>query len=128
MKHSQTARNRQRVAFPRLSARRRPTSLEVPMLVAPAPTVDPTPVLARPLTAVPALTLDPDRSSLRIVAWSTVGGPGFEGRGEPDGHDPRSPYVERFWLGVLGPSTTWLLRCLAYGFDGQPDGFDLDLA
>jgi hypothetical protein len=22
------------------------------------------------------------------------------------GHDPRSAYVERFWLGVLGPSTT----------------------
>jgi hypothetical protein len=21
------------------------------------------------------------------------------------GHDPRSPYVERFWLGVLGPSS-----------------------
>ncbi|MEL6894162.1 MAG: hypothetical protein AAFP84_21405 [Actinomycetota bacterium] len=26
------------------------------------------------------------------------------------GHDPRSRYVERFWLGVLGPSATWLLR------------------
>ena len=24
------------------------------------------------------------------------------------GHDPRSSYVEHFWLGVLGPSTTWL--------------------
>ena len=29
------------------------------------------------------------------------------------GHDPRSRYVERFWLGVLGPSATWLLRRLA---------------
>ena len=28
------------------------------------------------------------------------------------GHDPRSRYVERFWLGVLGPSATWLLRRL----------------
>ncbi len=28
------------------------------------------------------------------------------------GHDPRSLYVERFWLGILGPSTTWLLRFL----------------
>lgn len=26
------------------------------------------------------------------------------------GHDPRSAYVERFWLGTLGPSTTWFLR------------------
>lgn len=44
------------------------------------------------------------------------------------GFDPRSPYVERFWLGVLGPSTTWLLRRLAAGFDLAPDGFDLPLA
>jgi hypothetical protein len=43
------------------------------------------------------------------------------------GHDPRSAYVERFWLGILGPSTTWLLRSLAYGFDSEPDGFELPL-
>jgi hypothetical protein len=43
------------------------------------------------------------------------------------GHDPRSAYVERFWLGVLGPSTVWLLRRLADQFDRQPDGFVLDL-
>ena len=40
---------------------------------------------------------------------------------------PREPYVERFWLGVLGPSTTWLLRRLVGGFDDQPEGFDLSL-
>lgn len=44
------------------------------------------------------------------------------------GFDPRSPYVERFWLGVLGPSTTWLLRRTAAGFDAEPDGFELPLA
>jgi hypothetical protein len=44
------------------------------------------------------------------------------------GHDPRSTYVERFWLGILGPSTTWLLRFLANGLDAAPEGFDLDLA
>ena len=43
------------------------------------------------------------------------------------GHDPRSSYVERFWLGILGPSTTWLLRHLAAGLDASPEGFDLDL-
>ena len=26
------------------------------------------------------------------------------------GFDPRSSYVEDFWLPTLGPSTTWLLR------------------
>jgi hypothetical protein len=44
------------------------------------------------------------------------------------GHDPRSGYVERFWLSLLGPSATWLLRRLADGLDERPDGFELDLA
>lgn len=44
------------------------------------------------------------------------------------GHDPRSAYVERFWLGVLGPSTTWLLRRMAAGLERSPAGFDLPLA
>jgi hypothetical protein len=43
------------------------------------------------------------------------------------GHDPRSPYVERFWLAILGPSTVWLLRRLADGLDREPAGFALDL-
>ena len=43
------------------------------------------------------------------------------------GHDPRSAYVEDYWLGLLGPSTTWLLRRLAAGFEYSPEGFDLDL-
>jgi hypothetical protein len=46
---------------------------------------------------------------------------------EAVGHDPRSAYVELFWLGILGPSTTWLLRRLAAGFEVYPDGFQLDL-
>lgn len=44
------------------------------------------------------------------------------------GHDPRSAYVERFWLGFLGPSTVLLLRRLADGLDTSPEGFRLDLA
>lgn len=44
------------------------------------------------------------------------------------GHDPRSPYVERFWLPVVGPSGTVLLRRLAAGFDDRPEGYELDLA
>ena len=27
------------------------------------------------------------------------------------GFDPRSAYVEHFWLGVLGPSAIWAARC-----------------
>jgi hypothetical protein len=44
------------------------------------------------------------------------------------GLDPRTGYVEDYWLGILGPSTVWLLRRLAAGFEYSPDGFDLDLA
>ncbi len=60
------------------------------------------------------------RSSLRVVAW-------------PDeiidslGMDPRSAYVEKFWLGVIGPSTTWLLRHMANELEAHPGGFDLEL-
>src|SRR4051812_8870170 len=44
------------------------------------------------------------------------------------GHDPRSAYVERFWLGILGPSTTWLMRRIAAELDAHPEGFELPLA
>ncbi len=44
------------------------------------------------------------------------------------GHDVRSLYVERFWLGMLGPSATWLLRRLVSGLEDHPEGFELDLA
>lgn len=47
---------------------------------------------------------------------------------EASGHDPRSPYVERYWLGILGPTATWLVRRLAERLEAEPDGFDLDLA
>jgi hypothetical protein len=43
------------------------------------------------------------------------------------GHDPRSGYVERFWLSILGPSATWIMRRFVAGFDEHPDGYDLDL-
>ncbi len=59
--------------------------------------------------------------TLRVTPWA-------DGVIDALGFDPRSPYVERFWLGILGPSTTWLLRRVAAGFDRDPDGFELDLA
>jgi hypothetical protein len=43
------------------------------------------------------------------------------------GHDPRSAYVERFWLSVIGPTATWIMRRFADGFDHEPDGFTIDL-
>lgn len=43
------------------------------------------------------------------------------------GLDPRSDYVEQFWLGVIGPASTLLVRHLAVRLDTEPDGFELDL-
>jgi len=46
---------------------------------------------------------------------------------EAVGYDARSSYVELFWLGILGPTSTWLLRRLVTGLDAFPDGYELDL-
>ncbi len=43
------------------------------------------------------------------------------------GHDPRSAYVERFWVAILGPSAVWFLRLLAREFDELAPGEDLQL-
>ncbi len=58
-------------------------------------------------------------SGLVVVPWHdpTVESVGF---------DTRSDYVEWFWLPVLGPSSTWLLRRIDVGFDDFPDGYRLD--
>ena len=60
-------------------------------------------------------------ATLRIEAW-------IDPVIDALGHDPRSDYVERFWLPVLGPSTTWFLRHLAAWLDTSPAGCALDLA
>jgi hypothetical protein len=46
---------------------------------------------------------------------------------DENGFDPRSRYVEVFWLGVLGPTATWLLRRLVGELERSPEGYDLDL-
>jgi hypothetical protein len=43
------------------------------------------------------------------------------------GHDPRSWYVETFWLPTLGPTCVLLMRHLADRFDRTPDGVTLDV-
>jgi hypothetical protein len=43
------------------------------------------------------------------------------------GHDPRSWYVETFWLPTLGPTCVLLMRHLADRFDRSPAGLSLDV-
>jgi hypothetical protein len=47
---------------------------------------------------------------------------------ERNGYDVRSTYVELFWLNVLGPTATWLLRRLVFDLDRHPLGYELDIA
>ena len=44
------------------------------------------------------------------------------------GFDPRSTYAETFWLGILGPSTAWLLRRMVAGLEDHPEGYEMRLA
>lgn len=44
------------------------------------------------------------------------------------GHDARSRYVETYWLGVLGPSATWLLRRIADELEANPSGYVMNVA
>lgn len=67
------------------------------------------------------LTVHPPRPVVTIRPWID---PVVDRRGV----DPRSTYVERFWLGVIGPTATWILRRFAEEFDQHPDGFTVDLA
>ena len=44
------------------------------------------------------------------------------------GYDAQSSYVEQFWLPVLGPSTTWLIRRLNTRLDRDGDGTVIEAA
>jgi hypothetical protein len=68
----------------------------------------------------PRPAIDPG-GKLRVVPW-------LDPVADPLGVHPCSLYVEQYWLGILGPSTTWLLRRVSYGLEAHPDGFVLDLA
>ena len=71
--------------------------------------------------SAPQLEVPADQTTLMIVAWDdpVVDAVGFE---------VRSTYVEMFWLNVLGPTATWLLRLMVRGLDRYPLGYELDLS
>lgn len=53
-----------------------------------------------------SITLPPaiiSSEEITLIPW-------LDRRTDAFGHDPRSTYVEQFWLATLGPSTTWFLR------------------
>ncbi len=46
---------------------------------------------------------------------------------ESHGHDPRSPYVTRFWLPIIGPSSLMTAGFLVESLEHSPDGFDVEV-
>jgi hypothetical protein len=67
----------------------------------------------------PAIDMPNDR--LTIIAWS-------DNVTDRHGHDARGPYVERYWLGVLGPTATLVLRRVADELESSPNGFIMNIA
>jgi hypothetical protein len=76
---------------------------------------------ASPLAVFEPREHPPARPYLRVVRW-------LDPIADPHGVHPCSRYVELYWLGIIGPSTTWLIRRISYGLEVHADGFDLDLA
>ena len=68
-------------------------------------------------TVQPATIINSD--VLNLIPWTND-------RTDAFGHDPRSTYVEQFWLGTLGPTTTWFLRHCAHHLEGR-DAAAVDL-
>lgn len=102
--------------------------MQTPMTVeGPSPAATLTATSPAPTPAEPAERPTPPRAAagarangageLWVEPWVDFSGD-VEG-----GHHPRSPYVELFWLGVLGPSATWLIRRLAMRLEEEPEGF-----
>lgn len=69
-----------------------------------------------------SLRTDHSPDVLRVTAWVD---PIVDSRGHPID----DPYIEMFWLPVLGPTATWLYRRLVAGVLGDTTEFiDIDMA
>ena len=62
----------------------------------------------------------PDNGRIRLVGWP-------DALADSIGHHVRSDYTETYWLGILGPTATWLLRRCSDVLTGTPDGVEIDL-
>ncbi len=72
-------------------------------------------------TAIATITADPASTCIAVTAW-------HDPIVDEHGHDPRSIYVEKFFLPVIGPTGSLVLRRLADTLDLHPDGIEIDLA
>ena len=59
-------------------------------------------------------------NTLRIVPW-------VDPIVDEKGFAVNDPYIEMFWLPVLGPTATWLYRRMVSGVLSDPNGFTVDM-
>jgi hypothetical protein len=83
-------------------------------------TTPPVPSARTPSAPPGAVDIEPCVATLVVVPWD-------DPVVDRIGHRADSVYVEMYWLGVLGPTATWLLRRLNAGLDDHPDGYEIDL-
>ena len=67
----------------------------------------------------PAPTIT-NNNTINVVAWR-------DALVDAQGFAVNDPYVEMFWLPILGPTATWLLRRLAAGLEHDPNGYSVDM-
>lgn len=65
-------------------------------------------------------TIATETTHINVVAWN-------DPLVQSTGFTVDNPYVEMFWLPVLGPTATWLLRRLAGGLEHEPNGYSVDM-
>jgi hypothetical protein len=70
---------------------------------------------------MPVRTFTIEGPQIRVVPW-------LDAVIDRVGIDPRSSYAEHFWLGLLGPTSLWLMRRLAAELERQGDGVEIDAA
>lgn len=68
-----------------------------------------------------AHTVPAAESSIKVITW-------HDPVVQTHGHPIDDPYVEMFWLPVLGPTATWLARRLASGLLHNPMGYTCDMS
>lgn len=76
------------------------------------------------VTVSQSVSSHPDNAHevLRVTAW-------VDPVVDSKGHSVNDPYIEMFWLPVLGPTATWLYRRLVAGvLDDNIEFFDVDMA
>ena len=71
----------------------------------------------------PDTVSSPTETLIKVVAWR-------DPVVESSGYAIDDPYVEMFWLPILGPTATWLARRLVSGLEHTPnaDGYTCDMS